>query len=96
MDLPTKQSWARQAPHHCHDLRHPGSRPDGCVGHERRELFVGTRAIPFPTTSGCADGCCNVDDDGVEEEGPSLHCASSAYPVVPAKVMGLHCERRTQ
>ena len=54
------------------------------------------RRSPFSTTSGCAGGCCNVDDDGVGEDGPSPHCASGVYPVVPAKVMGFHCEMRTQ
>lgn len=96
MDPPTKRVVGTTSPHHGHNLHNLGSRPDGCVDSERRELFVGTRAIPFSTTSGCADGCCDVDDDGVGEDGPSPHRMHNAYPVVPAKVMGFHCERRTQ
>jgi len=93
--LPTKRGRALDSAHHGRSAK-PGSRPKGAQITSEVELLVGIRELHFPTTSGCADGCCNVDDDGVEEEGPSLHCASGTYPVVPAKVMGIHCERRTQ
>lgn len=96
MDPPTKRVVGTTSPHHGHGLFNSGSRSDGWMGPERRELLVGTPTIPFSTTSGCADGCCNVDDDGVGEDGPSPHHLHQVHPVVPAKVMGFHCERRTQ